>query len=77
MSASFGCNSIGGGYQVNGDHLSTNGLAQTEMACPGPDEAFERQGNNVLASNMRIERVSGEVMRLVSEAGSIELRRAK
>ena len=76
LSAKFGCNSIGGDYQVNGDHLSTTELVQTEMACPGPAMTFEGLGSAVLASNMRIERVSGERMRLVSEAGSIDLRRA-
>lgn len=76
IAAKFGCNSIGGGYRVNGDHLSTTGLVQTEMACPEPAMTFERLGSAVLASNMRVERISGETMRLVSEAGSIDLRRA-
>ena len=76
VSAKFGCNSIGGGYQVNGDHLSTDDLAQTEMACGEPAMSFERIGSAVLSSNMRVERAGGETMRLVSEAGSIDLRRA-
>ena len=76
IAAKFGCNSIGGGYRVNGDHLSTISLSQTEMACPDPAMTFERLGSVVLSSNMRIERISGETMRLVSEAGSIDLRRA-
>ena len=76
LSAKFGCNSIGGGFRLNGDHLSTTNLLQTEMACPGPSMTFERRGSAVLSSNMRVERISGETMRLVSEAGSIDLRRA-
>lgn len=76
ISARFGCNSIGGGFSVNGDHLSTTELVQTEMACPEPAMTFERLGSAVLNSNMRVERISGEAMRLVSEAGSIDLRRA-
>lgn len=76
LAAKFGCNSIRGGYRVNGDHLSTIGLVQTEMACPEPAMAFERLGSAVLNSNMRVERISGDRMRLVSEAGEIDLRRA-
>ncbi len=76
ISARFGCNSISGGFRVNGDHLWTTDLVQTEMGCPEPAMTFERLGSAVLASNMRVERVSGERMRLVSEAGSIDLRRA-
>ena len=76
IAAKFGCNSIGGGFRLNGDHLSTTGLVQTEMACPEPAMTFERLGSGVLNSNMRIEPMGGERMRLVSEAGSIDLRRA-
>ena len=76
IASKFGCNNIGGGFRLNGDHLSTTGLVQTEMACPEPAMTFERLGGAVLNSNMRIERVSGETMRLISEAGSIDLRRA-
>ena len=76
LSAKFGCNSIGGGYRVNGDHLSTTDLVQTEMACPGPAMRFERLGSAILSSSMRIEPISGTAIRLVSEAGSIDLRRA-
>lgn len=76
IAAKFGCNSIGGGYRLNGDHLSTSDLAQTEMACPGPAMTVERLGGAVLSSNMRVERISGERLRLVSEAGSIDLQRA-
>lgn len=76
IAATFGCNSIGGTWHLNGDHLSTSKLMQTEMGCPEPAMTFERLGSAVLNSNMRVERVSGERMRLVSEAGSIDLRRA-
>ena len=76
ISAQFGCNRISGGWRLNGDHLSTSNLMQTEMGCPEPAMTFEQLGSAVLNSNMRVERTSGERMRLVSEAGSIELRRA-
>ena len=76
IAAQFGCNRISGGWRLNGDHLSTSDLIQTEMGCPEPAMTFERLGSAVLNSNVRVERTSGERMRLVSEAGSIELRRS-
>ena len=76
LSAKFGCNAMGGGYSVNGDHLSVGNLEQTLMGCPEPAATFEREASALLRSNVRVEKVSGERMRLVSEAGTIELRRA-
>lgn len=76
LSAKFGCNGIGGKFKENGDHLSASELIQTEMACADPAASFERDGNKVLGSNMRVERTDGDTMRLVSEAGSIDLRRS-
>lgn len=76
ISARFGCNSIGGQYSLNGDHLAVRNLAQTAMGCPEPSATFEREASAVLRSNIRVERISGERMRLVSEAGTIELKRA-
>lgn len=77
IAATFGCNSIGANYQRNGDHLSTSEMNQTEMGCSDPADTFERQGSGVLASNMRIEPINDRILRLVSEAGSIDLRRTK
>ena len=76
IAAHFGCNRISGGWRLNGDRLSTSDLMQTEMGCSEPAMTFERLGSAVLNSNVRVERTSGERLRLVSEAGSIELRRA-
>lgn len=76
LSAKFGCNGIGGAYSINGDHLSAANLEQTLMGCPEPAATFESQGSAILRSNVRVEKISGERMRLVSEAGTIELRRA-
>ncbi len=76
LSAKFGCNSIGGAYRQNGDHVTAPQLQQTLIGCPEPVASFERDGTAVLRSNMRLERISGERARLVSEAGSIDLRRA-
>ncbi|MCY7339686.1 MAG: META domain-containing protein, partial [Sphingomonas bacterium] len=76
VSARLGCNSISGSWRLNGDHLSTSDLIQTELGCPEPASTFERLGSAVLNSNMRIEQLDGTRMRLVSEAGSIDLKRA-
>lgn len=76
LRARFGCNSISGQYSLNGDHLSAPDLVQTEMACPEPAMSFERDGGAVLSSNVRVETIGGERLRLVSEAGTIDLRRA-
>ena len=36
ISASAGCNSMGGGYTLTGDRLTTAGMFMTEMACAEP-----------------------------------------
>ena len=76
LNAKFGCNSIGGGYRMNGDHLSAGELQQTLIGCPEPSATFERDGSAVLRSNVRVEKIGGQRMRLVSEAGTIELKRS-
>lgn len=76
VSGSFGCNRFGGPYDQNGDHVSAPRLTATEMACGDPIGRFEREGLAVLGSNMRLEAASGTSARLVSEAGSIDLKRA-
>lgn len=76
LGAKFGCNSIGGSYRLNGDHLSVGNLEQTLIGCPEPAATFESQGSAILRGNVRVERISGERARLVNEAGTIELRRA-
>lgn len=73
VAAQFGCNGMGGSYSVNGDHLSVSSLQQTLMGCPEPAMRFENEGATVLRSNVRIERPEDRPMRLVSEAGSIDL----
>jgi uncharacterized membrane protein len=73
LSAQFGCNGMGGAYSLNGDHLSVPSLEQTLIGCPEPAMRFESEGAAVLRSNVRVERPDGRRMRLVSEAGSIDL----
>lgn len=72
VSGKFGCNSFQGSFSNNGDHLFVEQLVATEMACGPPAGDFEREGLEILGSNMRMERVEGR-LRLVSEAGTIDL----
>lgn len=76
LSAKFGCNAMGGEYRINGDHLSVGNMQQTLMGCPEPAASFEREASVLFRSNIRVEKIGGERMRLVSEAGTIELKRA-
>ena len=76
LTARFGCNAMQGRYSSNGDHLAVAGLTQTEMACGEPAMSFEREAGVLLCSNVRMEKTGGERMRLVSEAGTIDLKRA-
>jgi len=72
VQGAFGCNSFGGKFSRNGDHLFTSDVIATQMACGEPANSFEREGFAVLGSNMRIEKVEGRT-RLVSEGGTIDL----
>lgn len=76
LSAKFGCNAMGGAYSINGDHLSVDKLEQTLMGCPEPAATFESEASALLRSNVRVEKIDGSRLRLVSEAGTIELKRA-
>jgi heat shock protein HslJ len=76
ISAKFGCNSMGGQYRLNGDQLAVGSMQQTLMGCMEPSASLEREANAIFHGNIRIEKVGGERLRLVSEAGTIELRRA-
>jgi uncharacterized membrane protein len=76
INAKFGCNGMGGQYQMNGDHLAVANLQQTLMGCPEPGASFEREASALLRSNIRVKTIGGERLRLVSEAGTIDLKRA-
>lgn len=76
LSAKFGCNSMGGRYELNGDHLAVPDLVQTQMGCPEPAATFEQEAGALLTSNVRVEKIGGARLRLVSEAGTIDLKRA-
>jgi heat shock protein HslJ len=76
LGAKFGCNSMSGDYKINGDHLTVGNLIATQMACPDPSMSFERDAGVFLRGNIRVEKVGGDRLRLVNEAGSIELKRS-
>ena len=76
VSAKFGCNAIGGDYRINGDHLSVGNLVGTQMACPEPAMSFERDGATALRGNTRVEKAGQGILRLVSEAGTIDLKKS-
>ena len=68
------CNGGGGRYRlIEGQKLEIGPIEQTLIGCPEPAMSFESEGAAVLRSNVRVERPDGRRMRLVSEAGSIDL----
>lgn len=72
VTGQFGCNVFSGSYGRNADHIRlTSGLSQNLMGCPQA-EAWDRAGQRLLGSKPRIEKAGGNV-RLVSEAGSMDL----
>lgn len=76
VSGRFGCNQLGGSFTQNGDHLIVRNVAMTQMFCDEEMDAFEREGAEILTSNVRVELSGGRSARLVSEAGEIDLNRS-
>jgi heat shock protein HslJ len=74
IGAKFGCNSLGGGYSVNGAVLTAGPIIATRMACP--DMSFENQGSAILSRPMNIAG-GGDRLVLSNSAGSIELVRSE
>ncbi len=74
MSAKFGCNSLGAGYNQSGNVVDAGAVMATRMACP--DMTFENQGSAILALPMTISGV-GNRLTLTNRAGSIDLVRAQ
>ena len=73
LSARFGCNYMGGRYQMQGGLLTTGTISSTRMACSEPAASLEQQGGAVLSQPMRVaESTSGRVT-LMNAAGSIAL----
>jgi heat shock protein HslJ len=73
MGARFGCNSMGGRYEMVGGTLTVSDLVSTLMGCSEPAASFEAQGSAVLRQPMQVSFTSFERMGLSNAAGSIAL----
>jgi heat shock protein HslJ len=71
--AKFGCNSMGGSYQVTGSTVTVTNLISTLMACGEPAASFESQGSAILGKPMHIAFTSGHRMTLGNAEGSMTL----
>lgn len=74
MSARFGCNTMGGSFQVQGTTLTVGRLAATRMACG--DMSAENAAARILAQPVQLSLQPGDRMLLQNGAGSIVLRRS-
>ncbi|KHS48661.1 META domain-containing protein [Novosphingobium subterraneum] len=72
LSASVGCNGIGGDYRVDGQRLVAGPLMATRMFCEGPVWQQEEAVNALLSAAPEIER-RGRTMRLVSGGHALDL----
>jgi heat shock protein HslJ len=73
MSGRFGCNSVSGGYSVNGSSMTAGNLAMTRMACP--DMSFETDAARILSRPVELNFAHGDRLTMVNAVGSITLRR--
>jgi len=71
LSASAGCNSMGGPYRIEGGVLITDSLATTEMGCDAERHAQDQWLGQLLGSRPAI-RIAGDELTL--ESGSIVVR---
>ncbi len=74
LSARFGCNTMGGNFQVQGTTLAIGPLAATRMACG--DMSAENAAGRILSQPLQISLQPGDRMLLQNAAGSILLRRS-
>lgn len=72
LSASVGCNGIGGDYRVAGGRLIAGPLMATRMFCDGPVWQQEEAVNALLAAAPEIQH-AGRSLRLVSGGHALEL----
>jgi heat shock protein HslJ len=72
LSVSGGCNTMFGGYQLDGDTLVVDAMASTEMACEQPLMDQDQALSAFLASRPTVD-VSGDTLTLTGDAGVIEL----
>ncbi|MDT0509154.1 META domain-containing protein [Novosphingobium sp. MMS21-SN21R] len=75
LSASVGCNGIGGDYRVEGGRLIAGPLMATRMFCEGPVWKQEEAVNALLSAAPEIQR-SGATMRLMSGGHALDLQLA-
>lgn len=73
LSARFGCNSMAGSYQLDGQRLTAGALAMTRMACP--DMTMEADAAKVLALPVQLVWGPADRLTLSNSAGAIVLRR--
>lgn len=77
LSGSAGCNSYAGGYKVEGDQLTTDAIAMTEMACV-QDGVMQQEAKFAEAfTNVKTYKLGGEVLELIDSSGGILLRFTK
>ena len=72
ISASAGCNSMGGNWRIEGDRLIAGPLMQTEMYCEGPVWVQEQAVSALLVSAPQFS-LSGARLTLKSSGHSAEL----
>ncbi|CAM4089737.1 DUF306 domain-containing protein [Novosphingobium lubricantis] len=75
LSASVGCNGIGGPYHVDNGRMIAGPLMATRMFCEGPVWQQEEAVNALLSAAPEIRR-SGNALQLVSGGHTLELARA-
>ena len=73
LTARFGCNHMGGRYEMAGDVLTAGPISSTRMACGEPAASLEQQGSAVLSQPMRVAQSTSGRMTLMNAAGSIAL----
>jgi heat shock protein HslJ len=77
LSASAGCNTISGGWRVQGKRLAARQLAATEMYCAAPLVMDQEAALATLLSSLPRFDVAGDTMRLRSGGHSAELRKQR
>ena len=73
LSGRAGCNSFGGGYQLNGNRLTAGPLMSTRMACPGR-MADEQTVLRILRAPVASRQTNEHTLEMRGAAGSISLR---
>jgi heat shock protein HslJ len=63
-----GCNSVSGGYHLDGEHLKLESMANTMMACPEPAMSIENAFHAAFSGTLRYA-VSGDNLSVSTTAG--------